>query len=582
MCARIGGAVHSVCGNNKLYFKNRTCVHSDEGLKGPMIVQFRWVKTEALRYLCALIEKVMYSIEPAEWKTYNNGRRMNMIQVFFHNGAKHHRVGLISADQMPPSAHFPAILTCPRLGLAISAVSKPTDGGHREIQGSVKCPICDRALPFLCASTDFGKSIRVNSTIRDAIDQHCNTYGHEPLWNCLPMLALKPMNWENRRREKVTSGCVETFLDYTLRNAARAIPLPAALGTWITDWTFTKCVLLARLNFARERTSDPFSFMKDWTNVSAAGKSNDAKRAWIRRSAKEYIQQLIENVISLDVASGEKWEMASISRRRNMFQLFFLQGNHRGCGLLKTSLFPALPDVAATEPKPAEAISDHGKGDQHEGDNEKLFPDEEILFPVLPDVAATEPKTAEAISDHGKGDQHEGDNEKLFPDEEVLCAGGDQDARNDENPNSDDVLRAGDVIDFYTPIGRAGDPASKRTAIITSIDPGKSGGCMLDLYPHQILLNSHLIRRKQTLRDGKLCDHPSYYHPIEYFTLEQGDIGIDATTLYSQHIANIGAQVGKIIDNSRDRLEEMGFGGQWLRDFKPTRKEHKSMDAPMS
>lgn len=87
-------------------------------------------------------------------ETYN-GRRMNMIQVFFHNGAKHHRVGLVSADHMPPSPHFPVILASPRLGLAISDMSKPSMS-RVEIQGSVKCPICDRALPFLCAAPTLG------------------------------------------------------------------------------------------------------------------------------------------------------------------------------------------------------------------------------------------------------------------------------------------------------------------------------------------------------------------------------------------------------------------------------------------
>jgi hypothetical protein len=61
-------------------------------------------------------------------------------------------------------------------------------------------------------------------------------------------------------------------------------------------------------------------------------------------------------------------------------------------------------------------------------------------------------------------------------------------------------------------------------------------------------------------------------HEIRHFTLKQGDIGIDATTLYRQYAANIGAQVGKIISNSQDRLEEKGIPGEWLCDFKPTRK----------
>lgn len=112
ICARIGGAVHTVCGNYKPYFKNRTRVQYPEGDEGlqheGMTVQFRWVKTEAHRYLCALMEKVVYSIEPDEWTTYQNARRMNLIQVFFHNGVNHHTVGLITTEHIPPSPHFPA------------------------------------------------------------------------------------------------------------------------------------------------------------------------------------------------------------------------------------------------------------------------------------------------------------------------------------------------------------------------------------------------------------------------------------------------------------------------------------------
>ena len=244
-------------------------------------------------------------------------------------------------------------------------------GGHGKIEGFAMCPVCERELP-LCDSTDFGISFRVNSTIKDAIDQHCKTHEHEPLWNFLPTLALKPTNWGNRRREKVTSGDVRTFIDYTLRKAGRAIPLPTAFGTWLDDWRFTKYVLLSRLSFAREQTSDPSSFMKDWTNVVAGGNSNGDKRAWIRRVAKNYLQQLIENVMTSNLASGEKWAMASIHRRRNLFQLFFLQGNHRECGLLRSSLFPDLPDencvVAAAETK-TEDIGDD------ESDDAKPFPD---------------------------------------------------------------------------------------------------------------------------------------------------------------------------------------------------------------
>lgn len=441
-------------------------------------------------------------------------------------------------------------------------------GGHGEIEGLPKCPVCDRALPFLCPSTDFGISFRVKPTIKDAIDHHCNKYEHEPLWNCLPTLALKPMNLEIGRREKVTSGCVQTFLDYTLRQAARAIPLPTHLGTWITEWTFAKCVLLSRLSFARERTSDPTSFMKDWTDMVAAGKSNDAKRAWIRQTASKYLQQLIENVMSIDLATTEEWEWAPSSRRRNTFQLFFLQGNHRECGLLKTSLFPALPDVAAAEPKTAGDIgdgeSDHGEGDQDKGGDKNPFPDE--------DGEGDQDKGDDEIpfpDEDGKSDQDKGEEEKPLPDEAILRAEGVIPFYlPDEKAES---LRAGDVIEFYDPtFGCAGNPSAKRSAVVISIDPTKS--MALDVHPHQVLLNSHPIKRVKTMREGKLCDDPSYYREIYRFTLEPGNLDVDPADLYRQQAESHSAQIDSILAKSRAELESKGISGEWLRDFKPSRK----------
>ena len=86
---------------------------------------------------------------------------------------------------------------------------------------------------------------------------------------------------------------------------------------------------------------------------------------WIRQEAGNYLQSLIDNIISLDADVRDlKWAcMSSIPRKRNLFQLFFLNGkDHRTCGIVPASHVPPLPKYSnrKTHVFPSDDIGEGG------------------------------------------------------------------------------------------------------------------------------------------------------------------------------------------------------------------------------
>jgi hypothetical protein len=111
LCVRISGACYSVKHNNRPYFKERTSVLLNDcdraELQGcPLKNQFGWIRKEAFIYLNELLAKFLYAIPAQGWEAESESRRLNRIQTFFYDGAKHRQSGLLAPLDLPHSRHF--------------------------------------------------------------------------------------------------------------------------------------------------------------------------------------------------------------------------------------------------------------------------------------------------------------------------------------------------------------------------------------------------------------------------------------------------------------------------------------------
>lgn len=125
-----------------------------------------------------------------------------------------------------------------------------------------------------------------------------------------------------------------------------------------------------------------------------------------------------------------------------------------------------------------------------------------------------------------------------------------------KNETSNEPIRVGDVIEYYSPIHVAGDPRGLRQATVLSIDPKNEFPLVLD--NAECIPNDTNVKRIKVKMDGELVDHPGIFRPIIRFKLSKaGKATIaDAVAKQSSRFGNI---VKKNIKKLKSKAEANGF-----------------------
>ena len=87
---------------------------------------------------------------------------------------------------------------------------------------------------------------------------------------------------------------------------------------------------------------------------------------------------------------------------------------------------------------------------------------------------------------------------------------------------SNEPMRPGDVIEYYSPIFVVGDTRGLRQATVLAIDPKKD--VILDLSNAECLPNDTRVKRIRVMDGDELYDHPGIFRPIETFKLVAGRV----------------------------------------------------------
>ncbi|KAK1746425.1 hypothetical protein QTG54_003032 [Skeletonema marinoi] len=79
----------------------------------------------------------------------------------------------------------------------------------------------------------------------------------------------------------------------------------------------------------------------------------------------------------------------------------------------------------------------------------------------------------------------------------------------EENETSNEPIRVGDVVQYYSPIHVAGDPRGLRRATVLAIDPKKDNPLVLD--NAEYISSDTNVKRIKVMSGGELVDHQAYF-----------------------------------------------------------------------
>ena len=160
--------------------------------------------------------------------------------------------------------------------------------------------------------------------------------------------------------------------------------------------------------------------------------------------------------------------------------------------------------------------------------------------------------------DEESNDNNESDDEDEFdaPYTQAITYDPDKFEPMAENETSNEPIRVGDVIEYYSPIHVAGDPRGLRQATVLSIDPKNEFPLVLD--NAECIPNDTNVKRIKVKMDGELVDHPGIFRPIIRFKLSKaGKATIaDAVAKQSSRFGNI---MKKNIKKLKSKAEADGF-----------------------
>lgn len=98
----------------------------------------------------------------------------------------------------------------------------------------------------------------------------------------------------------------------------------------------------------------------------------------------------------------------------------------------------------------------------------------------------------------------------------------DPDSNDLDEDVSNEPMRPGDVIEYYSPIFVVGDKRGLRQAVILGISP--EADVILDLSTSDCLPEDTRVKRIKVVDGDQLFDHPGIYRPIETFKLIAGKV----------------------------------------------------------
>ncbi len=117
-----------------------------------------------------------------------------------------------------------------------------------------------------------------------------------------------------------------------------------------------------------------------------------------------------------------------------------------------------------------------------------------------------------------------------------------------EHETSNEPIRVGDVIEYYSPIHVAGDPRGLRQATVLAIDPKNEIPLVLD--NAECIPNDTNVKRIKVKSGGELLDHPGIFRPIFRFKLVKAGRATAADALKMQ-----SSRFGDIMRNNMKKLK---------------------------
>lgn len=125
-----------------------------------------------------------------------------------------------------------------------------------------------------------------------------------------------------------------------------------------------------------------------------------------------------------------------------------------------------------------------------------------------------------------------------------------------DEEQSNEPIRPGDVIEYYSPIFVAGDARGLRQATVLAVDPNDDSP--LALSNGDVLPNNTKAKRIKAMCDGELLDHPGIYRPIYKFKLTKRGKASAATGI-AMEAARFGRIMQKNISKMKKKAEADGF-----------------------
>jgi len=114
---------------------------------------------------------------------------------------------------------------------------------------------------------------------------------------------------------------------------------------------------------------------------------------------------------------------------------------------------------------------------------------------------------------------------------------------------SNEPIRPGDVIQYYSPIFVAGDSRGLRQATVLAVDP--TAEMQLTLSNGEYIPENVKVKRIKVILDGELVDHPGIYRPISRFKLVKRGSATAADA-----IAMEASRFGRIMQTNMNKLKK--------------------------
>ncbi|KAL7509978.1 hypothetical protein ACHAXN_009295 [Cyclotella atomus] len=132
----------------------------------------------------------------------------------------------------------------------------------------------------------------------------------------------------------------------------------------------------------------------------------------------------------------------------------------------------------------------------------------------------------------------------------------DPDSNNLDDEVSNEPMRSGDVIEYYSPMFVVGDKRGLRQATVLAVSP--DADVILNLSNGECLPEDTRVKRIKVMDGDELFDHPGIYRPIETFKLIAGKVKGGASGIMNE-AARFGDIFRKNLSKMQEKAEADGF-----------------------